>query len=50
MTIWNAALVTGVATIWVAMVSAVAYACARRANEVRARGLEPPRAARPNGT
>jgi hypothetical protein len=48
MTMWNAILGTGVAAIWLAMVSAVAYRV--RAATVRARGLEPPRAARPNGT
>jgi hypothetical protein len=44
---WNALLGLSVAAIWLAMVSAVAY---RVRATVRARGLEPPRAARPNGT
>jgi hypothetical protein len=46
-TMWNAILGTGVVAIWLAMVSAVAF---RVRATVRARGLEPPRAARPNGT
>jgi hypothetical protein len=47
MSMWNAILGTSVAAIWFAMVSAVAY---RVRATVRARGLEPPRAVRPNGT
>jgi hypothetical protein len=52
MTTWTAFLMVGVTAIWISMVSAVAYLASRapvRAT-MRARGLEPPRAARPSGT
>ena len=47
MSMWIATLGTGVAAIWLAMVSAVAY---RVRAKVRTSGLEPPRVARPNET
>jgi len=47
MSMWIAILGTGVAAIWLAMVSAVAY---RVRATVRTRGLEPQRAVGPNGT
>jgi hypothetical protein len=43
---WTLTIMLGVTAIWLSMLSAVWY----RIRLMRVRGLEPPRAARPNGT
>ena len=61
MSAWTLSLMLGVSAIWIAMLGAVAYLAVQLAvrrsrlgrpplGEVRARGLEPPRAVRPSGT
>jgi hypothetical protein len=54
MTAWTTFLMIGVTAIWISLVSAVAYLVrsprGALAEPMRARGLEPPRAARPSGT
>jgi hypothetical protein len=53
---WNLVLLLGVSAIWLALAAALLYLVAfRPAREpqpaqMRARGLEPPRAVRPSGT
>ena len=46
MDVWSVSLMFGATALWTTMLVAVAV----RIRLVRARGLEPPRAARPSGT
>jgi hypothetical protein len=50
---WTLSLLALAAAIWLAILSAVVYACTfapERPAAMRARGLEPPRASRPSGS
>ena len=49
MSAWNLSLLGLAGAIWLTIITAIAYAV-RAADVMRARGLEPPRASRPNGT
>ncbi len=51
MTTWTLSLLALAAAIWLAILSVMVYAVrVPRLESMRARGLEPPRASRPNGT
>ena len=49
MSAWNLSLLGLAGAIWLTIFSALVHAV-RAAELMRARGLEPPRASRPNGT